>query len=454
MKNIILSAAILSCITTSNAQQQDIDRTYGGLKIGANQATNIYSPDIPQFSTSYQTGFAGGIYYNLGIGKAFSIQPELLYSDMGTKAEYTPNNGFGEGSLSLTYISVPLLLKISPFWRLGIFVGPQFDYLAAATSNPNTGSSTDQMKNFVDYDYAGTVGLEFWITRNIGVFGRYIKGYNNINDIEQGNATVPTQPLNPSITVDEIKNEAWQFGLTISLRTKEKKSAPAPAPIVDLDQDGINDENDKCPNQFGTAKYMGCPIPDTDGDTINDENDKCPTQAGLARYNGCPIPDTDSDSINDENDKCPSQWGLARYNGCPIPDTDTDGVNDEIDKCPNVTGIADNLGCPEIIVYYQRDQATLTAYDKGNLDRVIKFLNNNPTLNISIQSHTSTTGKADYNQKLSEKRATATMNYLIYKGINKERLSVIGFGEQFPVGDNETEEGRAQSRRTVIKIQK
>ncbi|HAN66046.1 MAG TPA: cell envelope biogenesis protein OmpA, partial [Chitinophagaceae bacterium] len=46
----------------------------------------------------------------------------------------------------------------------------------------------------------------------------------------------------------------------------------------------------------------------------------------MAKYGGCPIPDTDGDGINDEQDKCPNEKGFARYQGCPIPDTDADGV--------------------------------------------------------------------------------------------------------------------------------
>ena len=81
---------------------------------------------------------------------------------------------------------------------------------------------------------------------------------------------------------------------------------------------------------------MVVPIPDTDNDGVNDENDKCPHGGrNIAKYNGCPIPDTDNDGINDEADKCPVGAGIAKYNGCPIPDTDNDGVNDEMDKCPD-----------------------------------------------------------------------------------------------------------------------
>ena len=135
-----------------------------------------------------------------------------------------------------------------------------------------------------------------------------------------------------------------------------------------------------------------------------------------------------------------------------IPDTDGDGVNDELDKCPQTPGIAENQGCPEMILNYKRAEATLSTEDKVQLDSVVKFLNNHPTVNIIIEGHTSTLGETEYNQKLSEKRAANSVEYMVSKGIDAGRLSAVGYGEQYPVGDNATEEGRAQSRRTIIKI--
>jgi outer membrane protein OmpA-like peptidoglycan-associated protein len=61
-------------------------------------------------------------------------------------------------------------------------------------------------------------------------------------------------------------------------------------------------------------------------------------------------------------------------------------------------------------------------------------------------------GDSVYNQKLSEKRAQNSVKYLVSKGINPSRLRAAGYGEQFPIGDNSKEEGRAKSRRVVMRI--
>jgi len=445
MKKVFLAGGLIFS-TVAMYAQDDVDRSYFGLKAGVNVSTNNYDPDPASFNINTKTGFAGGVFYNFGLGKVFSIQPELLISSMGSKSKMniTPNT---EGTLKLNYLSVPVLFKVSPTWRLGLFAGPQFDFLMNAKTSVGAVEDQDIKNKMKSSDFLGTVGAEFWFTRNIGIYGRYMGGFNNI--AEDDFATANT----------EVKNSGWQFGLTIGFRAKAKAAVVAApvaavvaAPPADTDRDGIPDKDDKCPNQAGTAKYQGCPVPDTDGDGINDENDKCPTQAGTAKYQGCPVPDTDGDGINDDIDKCPTVSGTAKYEGCPIPDTDGDGINDENDKCPKLAGIAGNLGCPEMILYYKRDEATLSADDKAKLDEIVTFLNNNPEINAVLEGHTSTLGETKYNQTLSEKRVKMSVDYLVSKGIDKGRLKGVGYGEQFPIGDNNTEEGRAKSRRTEIKV--
>ncbi len=137
-----------------------------------------------------------------------------------------------------------------------------------------------------------------------------------------------------------------------------------------------------------------------------------------------------------------------------VVDTDGDGIIDADDQCPNVAGITENSGCPEMILYYQRDEATLSETDKADLDKVVTFLNNHPKVHVILEGHTSTLGETDYNQKLSEKRANISVEYLVSKGIDAGRLKAVGYGEQFPIGDNNVEEGRSKSRRTVVKVDK
>ncbi len=233
-----------------------------------------------------------------------------------------------------------------------------------------------------------------------------------------------------------------------------------PEPPKDSDSDGVTDDKDKCPDVKGLVKYNGCPIPDSDKDGINDEEDKCPTVAGLAKYQGCPIPDTDKDAINDEEDKCPTVAGVARYQGCPVPDTDKDGINDEEDKCPTVPGIAANNGCPEVaketvkkveysatMVLFETGSAKLLKASFGPLNDVVKVLNTEKSSKLSIEGYADNVGDAEFNLQLSNERAASVKAYLIEKGIEEGRLTSKGFGEEKPVADNNTTEGRRKNRR-------
>jgi outer membrane protein OmpA-like peptidoglycan-associated protein len=239
----------------------------------------------------------------------------------------------------------------------------------------------------------------------------------------------------------------------------------------DKDADGIADKNDKCPDQPGTLADKGCPSitppapKDADKDGVYDSDDKCPEIPGVKKYDGCPVPDTDRDGINDDEDKCPDIAGYGRFDGCPVPDKDSDGINDDEDKCPDVPGTKDNKGCPEIKkeilqkVNYaaQRIQFTLGKADLlpasyKVLDSVIKILNENPELKLSIEGHTSSDGSATTNRKLSQDRADNVKAYIVGKGIHESRLTATGLGSSRPVNDEKTEAARAQNRRVELKL--
>ncbi len=103
-------------------------------------------------------------------------------------------------------------------------------------------------------------------------------------------------------------------------------------------------------------------------------------------------------------------------------------------------------------IFFDFDKSTLRSESTAELDRVVKMLNNIPTLKIEISGHTDNLGSDEYNQKLSENRAKAVVDYLIAKGIAKDRLTFKGYGESQPISDNTTDEGRQLNRRTEFKV--
>lgn len=84
------------------------------------------------------------------------------------------------------------------------------------------------------------------------------------------------------------------------------------------------------------------------------------------------------------------------------------------------------------------------------IDQIFELLKSNSTLKISIEGHTDNVGDAASNKKLSGDRAEAVMDALITKGIDKTRMSFVGWGQEKPVADNRTEEGRTKNRRVEI----
>ncbi len=257
------------------------------------------------------------------------------------------------------------------------------------------------------------------------------------------------------ITDESTDSFMYTAGLAINF------DEPVKEPVeLDSDADGILDKNDKCPNTPKGVEVNadGCPI-DSDGDGVVDYKDKCPdTPAGVAvDANGCAI-DSDGDGVADYLDKCPNTpAGVAvDVNGCPL-DSDNDGVLDYLDKCPNTpSGFkVDKDGCKVSFLFkvnFEYNSDVLTSDSLGSINEFKVFLNDNTGYNAEVQGHTDSKGRDTYNQKLSEKRASAVQAKLIELGIDKDRLSAKGYGESEPVADNATDEGRATNRRVEAKL--
>ena len=103
-------------------------------------------------------------------------------------------------------------------------------------------------------------------------------------------------------------------------------------------------------------------------------------------------------------------------------------------------------------INFATNKSDLTSVAKSNLDKVSKILIEFPDTKISIQGHTDNTGKEEYNLTLSKKRAESVTNYLVSKGIAKNRLSTEAMGETNPRFDNNTADGRSKNRRVEMAI--
>ena len=215
----------------------------------------------------------------------------------------------------------------------------------------------------------------------------------------------------------------------------------------DADGDGVADKDDKCPNEAGVAALMGCP--DGDGDGIADGDDECPAEAGPASLNGCP--DRDGDGIADKNDECPDEAGVPERNGCPLPkdraenldervtryrtllDADGDGISDF--KYIRVDSTRGTIDIDRI--YFPTDVSSLNRPDRLIIEEIDRFLKLPGASDFSIryEGHADRRASNEYNQRLSERRATSAETYTVDKGAASSKLSTIGFGEERPVGE-------------------
>jgi outer membrane protein OmpA-like peptidoglycan-associated protein len=188
---------------------------------------------------------------------------------------------------------------------------------------------------------------------------------------------------------------------------------------------------------------------------------------GFQDDDGCPDYDNDNDGIQDNKDKCVNDAedkdGFEDEDGCPDNDNDRDGIPDSRDKCPNqpetMNGIKDDDGCPDAEVKAPEDNfvldgvnfrtgsAEITEDSYEKLDMVYEQLAKYPDRRFEISGHTDNTGSDRINIKLSHDRANSVREYLINRGVEGRRLVAKGYGSSRPKADNKTAAGRAINRR-------
>lgn len=103
-------------------------------------------------------------------------------------------------------------------------------------------------------------------------------------------------------------------------------------------------------------------------------------------------------------------------------------------------------------ILFATNSSTLGDASKSALRNFATSLKSNPDTNIKVVGFTDSTGKVDYNQVLSEKRAKSVYDYLTAMGVSTNRMSYEGKGVHNPVADNSTPEGRSLNRRVEIVI--
>jgi outer membrane protein OmpA-like peptidoglycan-associated protein len=203
-------------------------------------------------------------------------------------------------------------------------------------------------------------------------------------------------------------------------------------------------------------------IGDKDGDGYDDEADQCPDKPedidNFADEDGCPDADNDKDKLCDpwvQEKNLGSTYAAEckSKDECPDKPEDYDGDRDE-DGCPDLKAEFD--GCSVKIaekVFFKFNKWDIDPRSFELLDDVATVMNQVPEeLHFRVEGHTDSKGKDKYNKDLSQKRANAVTDYLVGKGVKRDRVAPVGFGEEKPIDSNKTNDGRARNRRVEFNV--
>jgi outer membrane protein OmpA-like peptidoglycan-associated protein len=107
-------------------------------------------------------------------------------------------------------------------------------------------------------------------------------------------------------------------------------------------------------------------------------------------------------------------------------------------------------GSVTVYINFDTNKAAIKPDSRPVVDQVVKLLQDNQDLKVSIEGHTDNTGSSAKNKTLSAQRAQSVVDVLVKEGISVKRLSAKGWGQEQPLADNGTEEGRMKNRRVEI----
>ncbi len=467
MKKLLLNfTAFVLGMNVLNAQTQD-QKFSAGIHAGVVNYNGELNRIWLNTDKAYRAQFGISASYNLNT--FFNL---AFDASKGSIGYHVPSMGgfradLTQGNLQLRFkINNGRMLKEDCIFQPYVFGGFGFAMFKA--------KDDDSSKLVVEgTDFTKNIGLGFTIkvTENIGV--NFNSLYTNLSSDKRDYQSLA---FNDQYLINSI-GVVYNFGKPKDtdgdgVTDTNDKCAETPAGVVvdkygcpiDSDKDGVADYLDVCPQTPGSKETKGCP--DTDKDGIADSDDFCPEEVGTAASGGCP--DNDGDGIADKYDRCPNTKGAKDMQGCP--DADGDGVPEFEDNCPDEAGTKKNNGCPEVLpmpvvsksletlgkidAQFQSGESSLSKKYKDHLNFIAAELLADPSAKVTLSGYADSKGDKAFNVTLSQKRAESVKNYLVKKGVDKERITVLFFGEDNPKGPNNTQEGLAMNRRVEFKFTK
>lgn len=191
---LVVSSAFIPSIARA---QKAGDMTVG-VMVGANYSKVSQSPQSSDVTFDYKVGLLVGGFLGIAVNDVFSVEPQVLFSQKGTKVKGTGSNSSMEGSVRITYIEVPVLGKFwipvsDPGVKPYVFVGPEVEFKVSCTAEGAilavTGSQdcdktgTEIKLKSTDFGVTGGAGVQFKAGNQVvRVDARYTHGLSDIND--------------------------------------------------------------------------------------------------------------------------------------------------------------------------------------------------------------------------------------------------------------------------------
>lgn len=493
--SIMVAFLLFSWVGLAQEQEertQQRDRPYDAdfarpqkLGFGAALTLNRFAGDLqdgsnfPGAETDWGIGGSAHLLWRFADAGDFAtlhLFGRFAYSPVSSS--FSGKNSFEYSDDLLEFVAA-LQMQFFPEYDLRPFAYAGFGYLAfgpeitpSGFGKNSTGDATGSMTLPLG------VGFAWTISERLDFFAEFMKTLTFTDEMDNW------------VSEDNDNFNMIAFGLTFYLDEKSepvRPEAPVPAAPKDSDNDGLLDADE-------TSVYNTDPTnPDTDGDGLRDGDE-------VERYKTDPtLRDTDYDRLLDgeevnthrtdpklkdtDGDGCSDGDEVLDMNTNPLEkDTDGDGLTDCDERNVYRTNplvkdtdgdgaddgkevrdgtdplVADVLKIEEsgdIVlegINFETNSATITDDSEPILRRAYNTLRTNPDLRVEIQGHTDDVGGNAANQRLSERRANAVRDYMVQNGIDANRMTARGYGEDQPLVPNDSPENRARNRRIQFRV--
>lgn len=399
---LVAIAGLLCCAAPIHAQEHDESRLLHGL-----YAAPMYSFVEPDNDRRLDSGSGGTLALGYRLNESFAFELFGTFSDLDREApgaDSTTMSGYGIGALAFLtrHIYLPFGVSYVQTEEQGLS-GTTYDGVAF-----EGGLGALLPLSFGRYDFA------------IRAEARY--RHNNGQDSDDA------EEFRRSGLEDALFNVGLQ--LPFGLRPEPPLVEPVVAvvPVLAICADGADNDGDGLidfPNDPGCSSA-------SDGD----ETEPAQCADGL---------DNDGDGRIDHADDP----------GC-VDAADTDETDPCRTPAPGEALSLGGCGTGDVIVLdgvtFEFDRSRLTLDARTILDGVAAELSRYPAIEVEIGGHTDARGSDAYNQRLSEERAAAVVDYLAEQGVDAARMSAVGYGEARPVAENVSDDGRERNRRVELTV--